>query len=210
MLTSKHHWFVYPFFKWYSKYMISKHFHETHTLGDTSIQSDSSVFLLSNHTSWWDGFWVLYLNQLRIKKRFHFMMLESQLRKYKMFNYAGGFSVAKKQRSVLESLRYAQTLLQNPENLVLMFPQGAIQSMHIPYISFGKGVERILSHTQKHVQVVFLVTIVDFFSQKKPSLYLYYTEYTLSDMSSLAIETKYNEFYMQCKQKHVLTNSPEA
>ena len=60
------------------------------------------VLLISNHISWWDGFWAMYINLKVLKRKFHFMMLEEQLRKYWFFNYTGGFSVNKKSKVFLK------------------------------------------------------------------------------------------------------------
>ena len=71
-------------------------------------------------------------------------MLEEQLKKNWFFQYTGGYSIKKSTRSVVESLNYTAELLENNKNLVLMFPQGKIQSMHRSEFVFEKGIERIL------------------------------------------------------------------
>jgi 1-acyl-sn-glycerol-3-phosphate acyltransferase len=126
------------------------------------------------------------------------MMLEEQLRKYWFFNYTGGFSVNRKSKSIVETLNYTTELLNNNKNLVLIFPQGEIQTMHNQVILFEKGLERVLKNKGNYIQIVFLVNLVDFFSNPKPGIYLYISEYTDSDFIIKNIENKYNEFYKQC------------
>jgi hypothetical protein len=42
-------------------------------------------------------------------------------------------------REMLESLAYSANLLNNPENLVTIFPQGELYSNHETYIHVEKG-----------------------------------------------------------------------
>jgi len=199
MIKARHDHFFYPFFRVYSRWLIRRNFHEV-LVKSSVIPTDRAVLLLANHVSWWDGFWALYLNTTVFHKRFHFMMLEKQLRKYWYFNRCGGFSVQKHSRSVLESLDYASALLQDPENLVLLFPQGEIRSQLQSDIHFEKGVERILEISKPgKVQVIFLVSLTDYFSFKKPVLTFYLEEYNSLDVA--ALKPAFIDFYKRC-QKH--------
>jgi 1-acyl-sn-glycerol-3-phosphate acyltransferase len=202
ILRAKHHWFVYPFFKWYSKWIIKKHFKKIITEGNVTTSS-KAVLLISNHVSWWDGFWAMYFNNTFIRKRFHFMMEEKQLRKYIMFNKIGGFSVRKNSRSALESINYSKELLSNSHNTLLMYPQGEIQSKYKSGFVFQKGVSRILSSMNKDIQVVFLVNLIDYFSDKKPTLFMYYGEYLFERTDIEYFEKSFNEFYTECLSKQL-------
>lgn len=200
ILKARHNFLVVPFFEWYSRYSIRKHF------GNVEINrkvetGNLPILLISNHTSWWDGFWVNYINQKLFRRKFHFMMLEEQLRKYWLFNYTGGFSVNKKSRGIVETLDYATELLSNPDNLVLIFPQGEIQSMHHQPIRFEKGIERILKNKKCNVQIVFLVNLVDYFSNKKPGIYFNLREYTGNAIDIQSIQDSYNLFYAESIEK---------
>lgn len=128
-------------------------------------------------------------------------MLESQLRKFWLFNYIGGFSVNPGSRSVVESLNHAAELLENEGNLVLIFPQGKINSIHNQRIVFEKGVEHILKRAKKEVKIVFLTILTDYFSSEKPGLYFYVEEYKAENTSTQALEEAYNAFYNQCTIK---------
>ena len=195
IIKAKHHFIIHPIFKQFSRVMINRNFARVEVIGDVEITKDRSILLLSNHTGWWDGFWHLYLNMKVFKKKFHFMMLEDQLKKHWYFNYTGGFSVNKSARSVVETIDYSADLLSNPENLVLMFPQGKIQSIHKQPIIFEKGAEKIIEKTRKsNMQIVFLVNSIDYFINKKPILYHYIKEHKGSDNDYHALEKSYNTF----------------
>jgi len=202
ILRAKHNFLVYPFFKRYAVWIIKRHFKEIRVIGDYTI-NERSLLLISNHISWWDGFWAMFLNVKIFKKKFHFMMLEEQLRKYWFFNYTGGFSVSKRSKSIVETLNYTSDLLNDNRNMVLIFPQGEIQTMHNQKFEFEKGLERILKNKENSIQIIFLASLVDFFSNSKPSIYLYLSEFNVIVLSVESIQSKYNEFYSQCVEKQM-------
>lgn len=202
IIEAKHHCVIHPIFKLFSRVMINRHFSQVVVVGNVDVTNDRSILLLSNHTSWWDGFWQLYLNMRVFKKKFHFMMLEEQLRKHWYFNYTGGFSVKKLARSAVETIQYSAGLLSHPNNLVLLFPQGKVESIHKHAITFEKGVEKILERTdRKSVQIVFLVNSVDYFINRKPILYHYTKEYCGDSINHRDIEQQYNAFFKESIQQ---------
>ena len=101
ILKAKHNFIIYLFFKQYAEWIMKRHFGVIQILGDFQ-EKKLPVLLISNHISWWDGFWSMYLNVKVLKRKFHFMMLEEQLRKFWFFNYSGGFSVNKKSKTIIE------------------------------------------------------------------------------------------------------------
>ncbi|NLZ95309.1 MAG: glycerol acyltransferase [Bacteroidales bacterium] len=198
IIKAKHHFVIHPIFKLFSRVMINSHFSQVSVIGNVNVTSNRSILLLSNHSSWWDGFWQLYLNMRMFKKKFHFMMLEEQLRKHWYFNYTGGFSVKKSARSAVETIQYSARLLSHPNNLVLMFPQGKVESIHKHSINFEKGIEKILERTNReNVQIVFLVNSIDYFINRKPILHQYIKEYSGESINYLKIEQRYNAFFKE-------------
>lgn len=195
IIKAKHHFVIHPVFKLFSRVMINRHFAHVKIIGNVEVSNDCSILLLSNHSSWWDGFWQLFLNMKVFKKKFHFMMLEEQLRKHWYFNYTGGYSVKKTARSMIETIQYSAELLSHPDNLVLMFPQGKIESIHKHSFEFEKGVEKILERAgRSNVQIVFLVNSIDYFINRRPILYHYITEYKGEKADYLTLEREYNSF----------------
>ncbi len=203
ILKAKHNAVIYPFFKWYIRFKINRNFIPVKITSEI-IEKNLPVLLITNHNSWWDGLWVEYVNQRIFKRKYHFMMLEDQLRKFWFFNYTGGFSVRKNSKSIIETLDYTRQLLTNKNNLVLMYPQGEIQSMHEPVFKFERGLEYILKKMENPVQVVFMVSLVDYFSNPKPGLFLYLKEFDGMDFKTETILLKFNKFYVDCVEKQKL------
>jgi len=197
ILKAKHNFFIYPFFQWYAVWLIKRKFSKANIIGRFNDRN-LPVLLISNHISWWDGFWAMYLNVNILKRKFHFMMLEEQLRKFWFFNYTGGFSVNKKAKSVIETLNYTSELLSDSKNMVLIFPQGEIQSMHLQTFQFEKGIHHILRGKEGNIQMLFMANLVDYFSTPKPIINIYIQDYEDSSLNLESIQNSYNEFYRRC------------
>jgi len=203
IIKAKHHFlFYYTLFKVYPKWKILKHFHQVNISANIE-EKNLPVLLLSNHVSWWDGIWIMYLNLKLLKRKFHFMMLDEQMKKNKYCNYVGGYSVKKNSKSIIESLNYTLELLTINRNLVFLFPQGKIQSIYVPSVQFEKGIDHILKKTNEKIQVLFLVNLVDYFSNTKPTLYMYLQEYENTSFEPGKAQIAYNLFYNKCIAENI-------
>lgn len=198
IIKAKHNPLAVNFFNTYSKKKIRHNFQQVVIKGDIDV-SNHAVLLVSNHLGWWDGFWALYLNIKLFKKKFHFMMDEKELAKRWLFSYAGGFSVAPHNKSILESLRYASELLQDTNNLVLIYPQGKLYSSCCNDIRFMKGINRI--KTAETTKTVLLVQFVDYFQHEKPTVYLYTKEADKGQSTKNNYEEQYQVFYNACMEE---------
>jgi 1-acyl-sn-glycerol-3-phosphate acyltransferase len=202
IIKSKHNFIIYPYFRIYTILKIWKNFHKVVISGELR-DKNLPVLLLSNHVSWWDGIWVMYLNIKYFNRKFHFMMLEDQIKKFRITNQVGGYSVKKGSRSIIETLRYTNEILSDKGNLVLIFPQGDIQSVYNGIIRFEKGVEKILRDNSGKIQVFLIANLVDYFSKEKPTLFIYFKELTTSETSLDEIEKEYNTFYSFCISENI-------
>lgn len=196
MIQAKHHAVIYPIFRLLTRYLMSHKFHSVHIEGDFE-DTGKPVLVIANHVSWWDGFWILYLNIKVLRRRFHFMMLEEQLKKHWYFQYIGGYSVKKKTRSIVESIGYTIELLRDNGNMVFMFPQGEITSMQNHDIKFEKGAQRIVDGSSDDVQVLFMANFIDYFSDPKPNLYMYLQKLSGQELKESTVESAYIKFYNQ-------------
>src|SRR6478735_3118551 len=141
------------FFHNYILRIVKGNFHEV-KFNAIEVDKNRSVLLLANHFSWWDGFLMYYINHLVLKKRFHVMVIEETVKEVSFFKYVGAFSVNKNSRDMLASLNYAAELLNDPENMVLIFPQGKLYSNFINEIIYEKGLSRIIEKAYGQFQTV--------------------------------------------------------
>lgn len=161
------------------------------------LDANRSVLLLANHYSWWDGFLMYYLNYKLFKKRFYIMVMEDTMQKVSFFKYMGAFSVNKKSRGMLDSLNYAAQLLNDPENLVLIFPQGKLYSNFTDIVKFEQGLSRIIKGAAGKFQTVFVASFIESLQYKKPSVTIYVKPETLSysDKNIEELQGAYQKHY---------------
>lgn len=202
MIRARHIPLFVRFFSLYSRNGLNRLFHNV-DINCSAVTSGRPVLLIGNHFSWWDGFIAYRLNDLRLHKRFHIMMLEEQLSSRLFLNKAGAFSIKRGSRSVVESLHYASSLLHEKENMVVVYPQGTIASIHQRPVRFEKGVERIIDGASDKLMILFYVALPDWYSEKKPILTLRVMEYTARERSASDLEESYNIFLNECITKQI-------
>ena len=196
MLQSKHHFFIYPFFQFYTLRIMKKHFQKVSIEG-RFIDDSKPVLLIGNHIGWWDGFWAMYLKIKVLKRKFYVMMQEDQLLRFRFFNNTGAFSINRKSKDIIESLRYASKIIRDPQNMVVMYPQGQLQSLYSTHFHFERGIEYILKGREGEVQLLMTVNMIDYLSHRKPSLSIYLREYQ-GPFLVKSLEESYNSFYSDC------------
>lgn len=112
--------------------------------------------------------------------------------------YLGAFASNNKGKDIIETLNYAGSLLDDPQNLVLIFPQGKLVSNHIKSINFEKGVMQIINASQKNTNIVFAASFTDYFSRRKASVYTYLQSWETEEYVSLQLlKSAYNKHYDQ-------------
>jgi 1-acyl-sn-glycerol-3-phosphate acyltransferase len=192
------HWFFHHYIFW----IVGRNFHEV-KFNPVDVAKDKSVLLLANHFSWWDGFLMYYLNHKLLGKRFHVMILEDTARQVSFFKYMGAFSVNKNSRDMMASLDYAAALLNDPQNMLLIFPQGKLYSNFIEKVIFQKGLMKITGGAQHNFQLVFAATFIEHFKYKKASVNVYLKTFaeslTYKNIDELA--AAYQQYYNSAKEQ---------
>tara|TARA_B110000495_G_C23011839_1_gene598554 strand:- start:1033 stop:1656 length:624 start_codon:yes stop_codon:yes gene_type:complete len=187
----------------YTKIALILFFRNVRFIGEVKTDNNLAILMIANHFSWWDGFFQLQLNLKFFKKKYHFMMLEKQMRKDSILRKIGASSIEKGSRSILDSLKYLVEVIQNPENLFLFFPEGKIKSIYTEEFKFEKGaINYILKKVTFDFQFVFNVNLIDYSSFKRPEVSVYYKTHKInSNTTATEIEKDYNDFVKECKEK---------
>jgi len=201
MIKNKFYKFFDIFWKYFFIIIIKINFHDFKVHFDFSLEKKKSILFIGNHFSWWDGFFIYHLNEKILKKRFNVMMLEEELSKRKFLTTTGAFSVRKNSKEIIKTISYSAEILNNPNNLLLMFPQGKIESMHKSEIKFERGVYKILEKTLKPIQIIFSVVMIDYLSNRKPTVNVYLKEFDVEKNKIIDLECVYNEWYKEVKEK---------
>lgn len=190
------------------KYVLSK-FSKIIISEVPKINNEVATLLLMNHFSFNDGPMMHYLCRKVLKKTFKVMVLEEQMLLFKPLKYVGCFSVNKKSRTLVESLDYAASLLNENRNMLGIFPQGGVFSLHLDKVHFENGLDRILKKKKADIQVVFTVVLLDFLAGFKPKAYVYFEDY-VGEQNPEKMEKAYNVFYTNCRLTQKKRYSPPA
>lgn len=200
MIKAKRNTLYIWFFRKFFGTLRRIHFRKLAIVSGCTIPENQSVLLFQNHFSWWDGYWSDLLSKTVFKRKFHVMMLENQLRKRMFLNRCGVFSIQKNNRDFLNSLGYASEILNDPQNLVTIYPTGIIHSQHQQTVQFQKGINRIVEGPTEHFGIVLAVFLVDYFGFVRPEIRIYLENYS-GERTVEALEKAYHSFYQSCISK---------
>lgn len=158
-------------------WLIGKRFNKL-VIKDVTICPNHSYLLMCNHFSFWDGFWAGYLSYKAIHPRqkikgIYIMVVKKQMQMNPWLKYVGCFSINPGRASVNESLAYAASLLNTPGNIVVMYPQGNLESNHVREIVMKDGISHVMAHVQGHCQLLWSSNFVEYFESIRPSVYFH-------------------------------------
>lgn len=208
MIEAKPTFWGHKLITFYTTLSIKRHFSGLYVNQMPDLDPEQSVLMIGNHFSWWDGFIPYYINHQMFRRSFYIMMLEEELKSRKLLRNAGAFSIKKQSRDAINSLNYAASILQQPENLLVFYPEGNIGSMHQEQLHFEPGLERIVQKSQGSAQALMVVILVDYHANPKPQIYGYMQHLEQMPEDAQAIEALYNEFYHYAKEQQRKQNLP--
>lgn len=176
MIKADHKKWADYIFKKYMIRLLKKNFSNFYLCNELPYFKDNeSILFTPNHISWWDGFFMGFLNYKFFKKKFHIMMLERQLLKYNFFKKVGAYSIDPSNRnSVNETLSYTHNILTQDNNMAVMYPQGRIIQQGDKY-SLKKGITHIRqndSHGSNDFNVIIPAFRINYFEKKLPEIWV--------------------------------------
>jgi 1-acyl-sn-glycerol-3-phosphate acyltransferase len=172
MIPSRRIPFIQNMFQKYVTYRLGRTFNVMQ-YNQIEIKPNHSILLLPNHFGWWDGFLAFWLEGQYLDRNYYIMMQEDHLAKRMFFNLTGGFSINPQSKEMITSLQYAANLLNDPANMVTVFPQGELVSNHVDEITIEKGIGYIVKKIKGDCQIIYYTVLVDYFESLKPSLYFH-------------------------------------
>jgi hypothetical protein len=147
-------------------------------INPVDIKADHSYLVMGNHFSFLDGFLATYLcwnviHKSRGIKGLYIMVLKKQMQMNPWLKYFGCFSIAPGTTTVNESLAYAAELLSKPGNVILVFPQGNLESLHVREIVMKEGINHIVPQIKGDCQLLWSSNLIEYFESLKPSVYFH-------------------------------------
>jgi 1-acyl-sn-glycerol-3-phosphate acyltransferase len=176
MIRAKHVKWAEIVFEFYLKRLFKKSFYDFRIINELPvIDNTKSIVLTPNHFSWWDGFFVYWLNKIVLNKKLFVMMLEDQLKRYWFFNKLGCFSIdLNENKKMIASLKYTMDLLMNSNNLVTIYPQGEIQAYDEKQIILKDGIDFISRKSKTDFQILPIAFRIQYTNERLPIVYARY------------------------------------
>jgi 1-acyl-sn-glycerol-3-phosphate acyltransferase len=200
MITNKENALIRWTLHTYVKSLVKLRFHNL-VFDSIHIDPNKSILLIANHFSYWDSLILFVVNQRLFKKKFHVMAKEDTEAPLWFVKYGGVFTVKRGSRDMLKSLDYATALLNDPQNMVLLFPQGKLHANFVNRVNFEKGVMRIVDAAGDKCQVVFAATFVQYLQHKRPTATIYLQPAPFGPLTFGQLETGYQKFFDDKKAK---------
>ena len=178
-------------------------------VNDIEIKRNHSYILMSNHFGFLDGFLAYYVCFKMIDKKqklkgLYTMSVKKQMEKVWWLKYLGSFSVDPGKRSVNESLDYAASILNEPGNILLYYPQAELESSHIRTIEFKDGIYEIVNRIKGNCQLIWSSNLIEYFESTKPSVYFNVLDCgTNKEFDFESLKQKVNKHHRQSLQNNI-------
>lgn len=189
MIKAQHKWSAEKIFHIYIFRLLKKHFASVSLLGEfPKLDPILPTLLIPNHNTWWDGFFVYFLNETVAKQTIYLMMLDDQLKKYPFFSQVGAYGIdPNNPKGTLTSLQYTLELLNQPttpKSMVCIFPQGELQSWNPKGIKFKPGIDWLIKKWANPINIVPMAIRAEFLEDQLPQLFFMADKNYIVDKSS--------------------------
>lgn len=170
MIKADHKKWAEIIFDVYLKRLLKKSFKDFRVINALPvIDKSKSLVITPNHFSWWDGFFIYWLNKKLLNKKLHILMLEEQLKRYWFFKKLGCYSIdLNDNRKMITSLKYTLELISNPENLIIIYPQGEINTYEQRPIVIKDGINYLSSKSSNDFQVLPVAFKIHYTNERFP------------------------------------------
>jgi 1-acyl-sn-glycerol-3-phosphate acyltransferase len=173
-----------PLVRWftaYSRRYIGKHFNSL-SISHSSPRPTAvrmPIVLYANHAAWWDPLVGLLLKVAFFPKYTLFAPVDAvALRRYKILAKVGFFGVERQsRRGVIDYFNTAQTILQDPEHLLAITPQGRFTDVRERPVQFQRGLGLLATRVER---ALFLPVAIEyaFWDQQRPGIFCRFGEPT--------------------------------
>ncbi len=174
MIKANHKKWAEFIFEMYITRLFRKSFSSLNLIGEIpEIQDNQQVIVLPNHSSWWDGFFVWYLNKIYFERKFYIMMLESRLEKYNFFSKLGAFSINQTNpKSIIETFTYINEILKSKDKVLLnYYPQGELLPNFYRPINIQPGILKVISKYDGNLSLLPLGIKIEFLKERLPLVF---------------------------------------
>jgi len=176
--------FLVRWFCWYAVRYLGKHFHSLRVSRSSAAEPNPAgpLVIYVNHASWWDPLVGAALARTFFSRRRVYTPIAAEaLQRYKMFRQLGFFGVEPdSSRAAIRFLRTATNVLQQPDGLLWVTPQGRFADARERPAGLRPG----LGHLATRVQATFLPLAIEyvFWEERTPEILVRFGRPLRSDL----------------------------
>lgn len=198
MIKASHNKWAKFVFDIYLERLLKKSFYDFRIINELpQLDNTKALLVTPNHFSWWDGFFIYWLNKKVFNRKLYIMMLEEQLQRYWFFQKLGCYSVdLHDNRKMITSMKYSIDLLSKPENLVTIYPQGEIQSFDSENLNFKNGINFLGKQSHKDFNILPVAFKIEYTNEKLPIIFCRFGKPIMSKQAANFTHLYKDEFKM--------------
>jgi hypothetical protein len=146
MIKAEHKKWARQLFDLYIRRLLKKNFSSFYLLNEfPAVPLNSGLIITPNHFSWWDGFFIDFVCKKYLGRKIYLLMLEEQLQKYCFFKKVGAFSIRLNDpASIAATILYSREVISNPENFLVIYPQGELEPYDKRPLQIKEGLNSII------------------------------------------------------------------
>ena len=173
MIKAEHSKWAEFVFDIYLKRLLRSSFKEFRVINELpKFDKSKSLIVTPNHFSWWDGFFIYWLNKKMLNKKLFIMMLEEQLKRYWFFKKLGCYSIdLNDSRKMITSLKHTMDLATKPDNVIAIYPQGEIQPYEKRPIVLREGINFLSNKCETDFQIMPVSFKINYANERLPMVY---------------------------------------
>ena len=129
----------------YVRRRLSRSFEGVWVAGIQNVATRPSAprIVAANHVAWWDAFFIVLLDEL-LGTESYCLMETANLRRYPFFGWIGAVPLDRSSpRQALRDLKSSVALLDRPNRLLWVFPQGRQRPAHLRPLGLERGIEKL-------------------------------------------------------------------
>lgn len=181
-------------FATYAERLVRKHFHSVRILGhpDLSTFKDRPLLIFANHPSWWDPLISLVVWRHLFSGRIPYAPIDAvAVEKYAFFKKLGFYGIERgTARGARNFLRISTALLEKPESLLMVTPQGRFADVRERSLKLEAGLGHLNRRSPRGVCLPLAIEY-PFWEEKCPEVLLHFGEPLV------------NEHYADCDIEHI-------
>ena len=184
-------------FDYYVDNLLKKNFVSYYLVNNyPDIDDNLNIIFTPNHISWWDGFFIDYIIKNSSNRKMYIMMLEEQLKRFWFFQKLGAYSInPNRLNGLLSTVKYTRDLLNNPNNLVVIYPQGTIEPFEKRPLTIKKGLKLFIENMPNQIVVIPVAFKIQYFNEKRPAVVARFGKILNAETICSDYQLYINEFY---------------